>query len=226
MLRINGARPLGAKHRVFIVDDQLILRQALTLLLAQESSLEVCGEADAESEATEQIRSSAPDLVMLGVSPRSCLAVFLLHAEIREWQPDVKTLMWLATDKGLPVERALRAGANGYLSKDEPFPEVVCAIHKVLENESYMSPMVARDLLEQISDGKPSPADPQTSLSARELEVFKMIGRGLTTQQIAAELRVSPKTVETHRTRIKQKLVIDSGAQLNYRATYWSLQRG
>jgi DNA-binding NarL/FixJ family response regulator len=134
--------------------------------------------------------------------------------------------MWLATDKDLPVERALHAGANGYLSKDEPFEVVVCAIHKVLGNEQYMSPLVARDLLRQISNGKPSPADPQTSLSARELQVFKMIGRGLTTHQIAAELQVSSKTVETHRTRIKQKLVIENGAQLNYRATYWSLQRG
>jgi DNA-binding NarL/FixJ family response regulator len=95
----------------------------------------------------------------------------------------------------------------------------------VLQDTVYLSPLMACKLMEQISDGKPLLSDPLQSLSNREMEVFAMIGQGLTTQQIASELQVSPKTIETHRERIKQKLDLKNSTQLNYRATHWALQK-
>jgi DNA-binding NarL/FixJ family response regulator len=224
--RFDVPSDIGRKHRLYILDDHSILRQALVLLLAKEPLLDVCGDAEDEARAIREIEATQPDLLIVGISSINCIGNLRLLSEFKERIPRMKTLIWLLMENHLLVERALRAGANGYLSKDEPFEQVADAIHKVLQNETYLSPLVARQIMEQISDGRQSPIDSLKNLSLREREVFELIGQGLTTQQIAGKLQLSPKTIETHRTRIKQKLDIKNGAQLNYRATHWALQKG
>jgi DNA-binding NarL/FixJ family response regulator len=215
----------GKKHRVLVVDGHLILRQALGLLLAKEPTLEVCGEAEDESEALRQIELCRPDLVVVDVALRSGGSGIDLISAIKGRYPEIKTLLWSTFAEELLVERALRAGATGYLSKEESLEQLVEAIHQVLQDRMYLSPLMTRKVLERAYDGRPSADDPLQSLSSREMEVFKMIGHGLTTQQIAADLQVSSKTVDSHRERIKQKLDLKNGTELTHRAAQWALRK-
>jgi RNA polymerase sigma factor (sigma-70 family) len=225
MSRVDAQPVVGKKHRIFVVDDHQIPRQALVMLLAKEPLFEVCGDSEGESEAIQRIEACDPDLVVVGISSKNCMNGLRLLSEIKERNPNRKTLIWLMMENNLIVERALRAGASGYLSKEEPFEQVVDAIDKVLRDSTFLSPLVVHKLMEHIHNGKLSAADSLQNLSVRELEVFDMIGHGMTTQQIATKLQISPKTVETHRTRIKQKLDIKNSAQLNYRATLWAIDK-
>lgn len=225
MSRVEAQPSVGKINRIFVVDDHLIPRQALVMLLAKEPQMEVCGDTEEESEAIRQIETCVPDLVLIGISSKNCMSGLHLLSLIKDRNPSVKTLVWLTMDNDLIVERALRAGANGYLSKEEPFERVVDAIHRVLQDSTFLSPLIIHKLLEHIHNGKLSTADSPQTLSLRELEVFDMIGHGMTTQQIALMMQISPKTVETHRTRIKQKLDIKNSTQLNYRATLWVLDK-
>ncbi len=129
-------------------------------------------------------------------------------------------------DETLFAERVLQAGAMGYLTKQEPPETLLGAIRQVLRGEVYLSPRMTSRLLHRVAAGGPSQEDPIKSLSNREIEVYEMIGQGLTIQQIAARLHLSPKTVETHREKIKQKLNLKNSTELNRRAVQWVLEGG
>ena len=129
-------------------------------------------------------------------------------------------------DETLFAERVLRAGAMGYVTKQEPPETLVRAIRQILRGEVYLSPRMTSRLLHRVATGTAASDDPVQSFSNRELEVYEMIGQGLTIQQIAIRLHLSPKTVETHREKIKQKLNLKSSAELNRRAVQWVLERG
>ena len=129
-------------------------------------------------------------------------------------------------DETLFAERVLRAGAMGYISKQEPPEALIRAVRQVLRGEVYLSPRMTSRLLHRVASGGPPREDPVQGLSNREMEVYEMIGQGLTIQQIAGRLHLSPKTVETHREKIKQKLNLKSSAELNRRAVQWVLERG
>ncbi len=147
-----------------------------------------------------------------------------LLAQIKTHFADVRTLVWSMFDERIYAERALRAGAMGYVNKQESIHQLIAAIRQVLDGEMYLSSQMTRTFLRRVSSGNLLDTDPVQTLSNRELEVFEMIGNAMTTQQIARKLNLSPKTIEAHREKIKSKLNLSNAAELNRRAVQWVLE--
>ena len=215
----------GKKYRVLLVDDHPLVRRGLAEVIAREPDLEACGEAADVAEALSEVERTKPDIVVIDLTLRTGHGIELLE-KLKARAPNLKTLVSSMHDETLFAERVLRAGAKGYVTKQEP-PEVLLrAIRQVLRGELYLSPRMTSRLLNRVVVGAPTQEDPVQSLSNREVEVYEMIGLGLTIQQIASRLHLSPKTIETHREKVKQKLNVKSSAELNRRAVQWVLERG
>ncbi len=208
------------RHRILIVDDHPVLRQGLALVIGRESDLEVCGEAEHIEEALRLVEGRHPDVVIIDLSLDGEDGIELIDYIKSRW-PAVKILVYSSHDEETFAGRVLRAGAAGYVSKREALPNVVAAIRRVLGGEISLSPRIATKLLQRAAIGKPLDCNPTETLSNREMQVFEMIGRGLNTAEIAHELQVSPKTVESHRKVIKTKLNVRTSAQLSRRAFQW-----
>jgi DNA-binding NarL/FixJ family response regulator len=215
----------ATKYRVLIVDDHPIVRRGLADLIDHQPDLEVCGEAADVAEALQVVAATQPDVVVVDLALKSGHGIELVE-QIKARYDGVKMLVSSMHDEMLFAERTLRAGAMGYIAKQEPTENLLEAIHQVLRGEIYLSPRMSSRLLHHVVGCKALEEDPIASLSNRELEVFEMIGQGLTIQQIAAKLQLSPKTIETHREKIKQKLNLKSSTELNRRAVQWVLERG
>jgi len=218
----RSARP----WRILIVDDHPIVRMGLASLISAEADLEVCGQAADYGEALRAIAQVRPDLAIIDLSLRDSSGLELLKEVTRQ---NVQAMVVSMHDEPTWAERALAAGARGYLHKSEAGRNVVDAIRKVRAGRLYVSESISELLLERrVSAGPAEKAKGEgiAALTDRELEVFARIGKGLTTRQIAAELHLSPKTVQTYRARIKQKLRIKRGPQLVQRAVEWVLQNG
>jgi DNA-binding NarL/FixJ family response regulator len=215
----------NAKYRIFVVDDHPIVRDGLASLVAQESDIEICGSAEDVPKAIELLSSTQPDLVIVDISLKSSHGLDLI-VEISRRMPQVKMLAWSMYDEEVYAERVLRAGAAGYLNKQEPTEDVVRAIRTVLNGGVYLNPQLSRHLVKRLSSSGSATSNGLRQLSNRELQIFEMIGRGCTTQEIAGRLNLSPKTIETHRERIKVKLDVKNSAELNRRAVLWSLSAG
>ena len=213
------------KHRILLVDDHPLVRRGVADLLNREKDLEVCGEAADVIEAMRELERTHPDLVLVDLTLKSGHGIELIE-KIKAGDPRVKTLVSSMHDETLFAERVLQAGAMGYLTKQEPPDTLLGAIRQVLRGELYLSPRMTSRLLHRVASGSPSREDPMKSLSNREIEVYDMIGQGLTIQQIAARLHLSPKTIETHREKIKQKLNLKNSTELNRRAVQWVLEGG
>jgi DNA-binding NarL/FixJ family response regulator len=214
------------KSKVFLVDDHPLVREHLTALLQLQPDLEVCGEAADAPEALECIRREQPDLVVLDISLKRSHGLELLK-QLKESQPKVAVLILSMHDELLYAERALRAGARGYITKEEASTKVLSAIRKVLSGEVYLSERMAARMMKKMVGGAPSKVgSPLEVLTDRELEIFQMIGRGLGTKQIADELRLGIKTVESYRARIKDKLQLADGNELLQQAIHWGQQVG
>jgi DNA-binding NarL/FixJ family response regulator len=213
------------KHRILIVDDHPIVRQGLSALIAHEPDLEVCGGAEDVEEALRLVEQTRPDLVVIDVSLKNSHGIDLI-TEIKARDERIKMLVWSMFDEKLFAERSLRAGAMGYVNKQESIDQVVDAIRQVLRGEVYLSSQMTSRLLHRIAGGAFLEQDPIQNLSDRELQVFEMIGRGMTTQQIARKLQLSPKTIETHREKIKTKLNLRNAAELGRHAVRWVLENG
>ena len=212
------------RYKVMIVDDHPIVRFGLGQMINREPDMEVCGEADGVVDALRQIEASRPDVIVIDLSLGSEDGIELIeHAKAR-WST-MKILVSSAHDEQTYAGRVLRAGAMGYISKHEPMSMVVAAIRQVLGGEVYLSPEMATAMLQRAAVGKTLDGDPVATLSNRELQVFKMIGQGLSTIEIAHKLELSPKTVESHRKVIKVKLNLANGPQLNRHAFQW-IQEG
>lgn len=211
------------KHKVLIVDDHPIVRRGLAELIAMEPDMEVCGEAADMSEALKCIETNCPDLAIIDISLKSGQSLGLIE-QIKAQHENIKMLVSSVQDEMLFAERSLRAGALGYIPKDESTDKMLCAIRQVLRGEVYLTPRMTNRLMHNIA-GKPPETDPIKTLSNREVEVFEMIGQGLTTQQIAHKLQLSVKTIETHREKIKGKLDLKNSAELNRRAVQWVLEK-
>jgi len=218
-------RANAEKRRVLIVDDHPIVLRGLEELLAREPDIEVCGGAESVADALGQVEAARPDLVVVDVSLGESSGIDLI-AEINARYPGVKTLVWSMHDEEMFAERALRAGAMGYVNKKEPVGNVVQAMRQVLRGEMYASPQVTNALLRRVGGRAPLDEDPIRTLSDRELQVFQMLGHGMTTKEIAAKLELSPKTVDSHRENIKSKLDVRHAADLNRRAVQWVLENG
>ena len=208
------------KFKVLIVDDHPIVRHGLGELIARQPDLESCGEAANAAEALRQVETCRPDAAILDISLDGDNGLDLI-GQIKALYPDVKVLVSSMHDEKTFAGRALRAGALGYINKRESIRKVIDAVRQVLQGEIYLSPQMAKQLLHRAAVGEPLDHNPVETLSNRELEVFEMIGQGMNTQQIAGKLQISPRTVETHRKKIKTKLNLSNGAQLSRAAFLW-----
>jgi DNA-binding NarL/FixJ family response regulator len=213
----DGPSATGARTRVLLVDDHSVLRQGLGAMINEEPDLEVCGEADSVQGALRAAEEGRPDVALVDLSLRGGGDGLELIKEMRERHPEVLVLVLSMYDETVYAERALRAGARGYIMKVEAAEKVMTAIRQVLGGEVYVSPNVAANLLGRMAGGGRGGASAGPSierLSDRELQVLRCIGRGMSGREIAEELFISVKTVEAHREHIKQKLDLSGSSEL------------
>jgi len=219
--------PSSHKSRVLLVDDHPIVRQGLANLIDQEDDLQVSNQASDVQSALESIAKDRPDVALVDISLGDRSGLELIK-DIRARDPELPVLVLSMHDEGFYAERALRAGAKGYVMKQEATEKVMTAIRKVLAGEVYVSEAMSARLLGQFVSSKGGTAvseeSPIKRLSDRELEIFTMIGRGLGTREIAGKLFLSVKTVEAHREHIKEKLKLRSGTELMRHAVQYVLE--
>ena len=218
---MNSSSP---RKKILIVDDHPLVREGLAVRISAQPDLEVCGEAEDAEQALAKYAATAPDLVIVDISLKTGHGLELIK-QIKAKQPRVKTLVISAYDESIYAERALRAGALGYIGKQECRENVIVAIRTVLDGRRYLSPQ-ATDRLVGLAIGShaPQPLLPIEQLTDREMEVFQLIGQGQTTGDIAEQLHLSPHTIESHRAKIKTKLKLSSGADLTRQAIQWVLE--
>ena len=210
------------KRKVLIVDDHPILRKGLTLLINQEPDLFVCAEAENAQMALESLDNVMPDMAIVDISLPGIDGIELIK-ELRLRHKEMPVLVVSMHDEALYAERSLRAGARGYIMKQEALEKVLVAIRKVLEGEIFVSERITTKMLEKFVsvEGVSQAASPIDLLSNRELTVFRLIGQGHKTRQIAERLHLSIKTVESYRAHIKEKLKLGDGTDLLKYAIQW-----
>jgi DNA-binding NarL/FixJ family response regulator len=210
------------KRTVVIVDDHPIVRQGLAQLISHENDLEVVAEAGDARTGLEAVRNLAPDVVIVDLMLKDSSGIELIK-EIKAMSPEARILVVSMHDEGVYAERALRAGAHGYIMKQEATNDVLNALRKVLSDDVYVSKEVVSRMLRRMVGGGPSAGIDR--LSDRELEVFQWIGHGLSVGEIAEKLKVSPKTIETYRAHIKEKLGLASATDVLRVAVTWLEQK-
>ena len=210
-----------AKSRIFLVDDHAMFRDGLRQVIDREPDLMVCGDAAAANEAMQRIAEAKPDLVIVDISLAGASGIDLIKA-IKSQHGELPVLVVSMHDESLYAERALRAGAMGYVMKQEPAKTVKTAIRKVLAGDMHLSEKLASSLVARFMHGAPDqPATPIEMLSDRELEVFRLLGQGKGPRQIAAELDVTVATVNSFRNRIKEKLNLKTSTETMLHAIQW-----
>ena len=208
------APPASARKRVFVVDDHPVVRQGLVQMIDNEPDLVVCGQGEDAYAAIRAIRDARPDLALVDVSLNGGDGIELVK-ELKSQGLDVPALVLSMHDEMLYAERALRAGARGYIMKQAAPETLLGAIRQVLAGEIYVSPTMGGTLLQRMVGGRGAEAaTPMERLTDRELEIFRMLGAGQTVKEIADKLCLSAKTVEAHREHIKEKLNFKTSAQL------------
>jgi DNA-binding NarL/FixJ family response regulator len=211
------------KKCVFVIDDHPLLRQGLAMLINQQADMRVCGEAEDMRVAMQCIVQLNPDIIVLDISLKGPDGLEVLKT-IRATKPDLPVLVLSMHDEATYAERAIRARANGYIMKQEATEKVLVAIRRILDGEVYLSDAMSKKLLQQFIDGTSAPMESRVAvLSDRELEVFRLIGEGRATREIAQELHLSVKTVETYQAHIKEKLGLKSGRELIQQAIQWKI---
>ena len=209
------------KHRLYLVEDHPVTREGLARLINFEPDLCVCGQAGSAAQALAEIPAAKPDLVMVDISLAGTSGIELIK-DIVIRHAGLPVLVLSTHDETLYAERALRAGAKGYVMKHEPTDEVMKAIRKILNGGVYLSDRMQSRLVGMVSGGGSAAARPDVErLSDRELEVFILLGQGQSTAQIGAGLHVSGSTVATHREHIMKKLNLDNSRELLRRAMAW-----
>jgi len=219
-------RPASVSIRVLIVDDHPFMRRGLAQTINDQPGLEVCGEAGNVADALRITETCHPHLAVVDISLGEESGIELVQMIRAKW-PDVKVLVSSMHDETLFAERALRAGALGYVNKGEPPNVFIAALQRVSSGQIYLSErMTNRTLHQVLADKDEINRSPIETLSNREIEVFEMIGKGMATKQIAAKLKLSPKTIETYREHIKQKLKLKNSTELTRNAVQWVLEQG
>ncbi|MGA2656132.1 MAG: response regulator transcription factor [Verrucomicrobiota bacterium] len=214
------------RTRVLLVDDHPLVRQALRETLSLEGDLAVCGEAEDRQGTLAAIEASRPDLAIVDLGLKNSDGIALIK-DIHDLHPQMFTLVLSMHDESLYAERAIRAGASGYISKQEAAAKIIEAVRKILAGEIYWSEKVAAQVASKVARsvrGADSP--PSDLLSERELQVFELIGSGASTSGIAAMLRIDVSTVETYRTRIKEKMDLRDAGKLLQAAIRWTVAKG
>lgn len=210
----------NGKRRILIVDDHPIFRQGIAQLINRETDLVVCGEAESTRDAMSVIGRNPPDLAIVDITLKGTNGIELMKS-IKAQVPDVPVLVISMHDESLYAERALRAGARGYVMKEVAGDQVMTAIRKVLGGEIYVSPTIGSQMIRKLVEGGEGGGSTVASLSDRELEVLQLIGRGQGTRQIAEQLSLSVKTIESHRAHIKEKLNIKTAPEMVRFAVEW-----
>jgi DNA-binding NarL/FixJ family response regulator len=214
----------AAKKRVFVVDDHPIVREGLTLLINREADLVVCGEAEEAQAALAAISRCHPDVVVVDISLSGPDGLDLIKTLRATAGPPMLVLSM--HDELIYAERALRAGASGYIMKQEGTQRVLVALRRILKGEVYLSDRAASRMVQHYVRGPAAVTRPvEAELSDRELEVYRLIGDGHGTRQIAEQLHLSVKTVETYQAHIKEKLSLRNARELVQHAIEWNLTR-
>ncbi len=209
------------KQKILLVDDHPITRQGVAALINQEENLMVCGEADSAAKAMEIIPQLKPDMAVVDISLKTTSGIELVK-NLKIQFPKLPILMMSMHDESLYAERALRAGAKGYIMKQEASEKILIAINRVLSGELYLSEKIKEKMLHNLVDKKNDKSGfAIDTLSDRELEVFQMIGNGFSTRQIAGRLHLSVKTIDSYREHLKLKLHLNSGSELVQHAIQW-----
>ena len=207
--------------RVFIVDDHPLVRQGLAQIIGSQEDLEVCGEAEDSSSAMRGIDSAKPDVIIVDISLQGNNGLELIK-NVKAIHERIPILVFSMHDESIYAQRALRAGAKAYVMKKESSEKIVEAIRKILKGEIYVSSRVADQVLHQIVNGPSNSAtSPVDRLTDRELEVVQLIGRGLSTREIAESLHLSVKTIESHRAHVKEKLNLRNATELVQFSVQW-----
>jgi DNA-binding NarL/FixJ family response regulator len=209
------------RRRVFIVDDHTMIREGLRGLLERDPGLEVCGDAADIPEALLALRTLAADVVLVDISLGGASGLDLIKSLKAEF-PALPVLVVSMHDEALYAERALRAGAMGYIMKHEPAKTMKAAIHRVLSGEMYLSEKMSSTVISRFMRGESDrPASPLETLSDRELEVFRLLGQGRGVRQISEELGVTIPTINSFRNRIKEKLNLRTSTEVMLHAVEW-----
>lgn len=210
-----------AKKKVLIIDDHPMMREGLAQLINSEREMTVCGQADGALEGLEKIRQLQPDLVIADITLPGKSGLELLK-DIQALHSGLRVLVISMHDESFYAERVLRAGGRGYIMKQEGGKKLMEAIRTVLEGRVYVSEKMSAKILDRMTGGQSQAATSLIgNLTDREFEIFQLIGRGLSTAQMAEQLHVSPKTIEVHRVHLKTKLKIESAPELIRFAVRW-----
>lgn len=209
------------KIKILLVDDHPLVREGVANLIRQQPDLEVCGEAASEPEALQLIGCAQPDVAVLDLSLENGSGLELIK-NVKAMHPAVAMLALSMHDESLYAERALRAGARGYLMKREAARKVIQGIRAVLAGQLFVSEKIAASLAERFVEGRKRVTSPVDQLSDRELEVFELLGHGQSTRQIADHLHVGFKTVQAYSARIKDKLDLANATELLRAALQWN----
>lgn len=213
--------PTPTKHRIVLVDDHPITRQGVAVLINQERDMEVVGEADSAPTAITLLQKQPADLAIIDITLKTTNGVELMK-HIRVLAPELPVLVMSMHDESLYAERAIRAGARGYIMKQEASDKILMAIRQVLAGELCLSEKMKERMLHRfVSNRKEEVRFTIDTLSDREMEVFQLIGNGYSTRQIAAKLNLSVKTIDSYREHLKLKLPLEAGKDLVRYAIQW-----
>ena len=212
------------RTRVLVIDDHPAVREALGLRIGRQPDLEVCGEAADTADALRLVADAAPDVAVVDISLKTGSGIDLIK-RIRDRNLEVRMLVWSMHPESLYAERELRAGALGYVNKDQATDVIIDAIRRVRDGKVWLSETMTERLLHRtVGANNVTSVSPADVLADREFEVFRLIGRGTKTAEIADRLHLSVKTVETYRDRIRTKLGLPDGTRLSHYATQWVIE--
>jgi len=221
MTASRAGKPKSKARKVFIVDDHPLLREGLSRLINLQTDMSICGVAGTAHEALKSIQELKPDIVILDLTLSGSNGLDLIK-DMKSRSVKSLILVLSMHDESLYAERVLRAGAKGYIMKEEASREVLKAIRRILIGEIYLSEKMAARMLHKVAGGQSGDKTlPEGSLSDRELQVFQLIGQGHGTRQIAEELHISAKTVESYRAHIKIKMNLKNAHELTQHAVHW-----
>lgn len=209
-----------SKVRVFLVDDHPIVRRGFQLMLSMEPDLMVCGEADSGPAALEKIMALKPDVAIVDLSLKASSGLELVK-QLRAQGLKLKLLVFTMRDEGIYAERALRAGADGYITKEEGTEKAIQAIRVLMQGKRYLSHRVAERMMDTLAGNTSAGESAVQSLSDRDLEVLELIANGLGSREIAEKLHLSVKTIESHREHTKTKLGLSRATELVSFAFNW-----
>jgi len=209
------------KSRIFIVDDHAIIREGLTMIINQEEDFEVCGQSEDAAKALKMIKELKPDLVIIDITLKDSSGIELV-SDLKRVECDIPALILSMHDESFYADRAIKAGARGYVMKQETYKNLIKAIRKILSGKIYLSEKMTDRMLNSLSSSQKEPGlSPMERLSKRELEVFELIGQGLSTREIAENIFLSKKTIGAYKEKIKQKLGLKNAAELSRNAFNW-----